>query len=168
MKYFYENDMVCLVIVDSKSKQLKYLEENAKFASVTMGDMKADDRQVIYDKIKDGEIKSLISTVVKVGINIPNIDVIIRASGNISEVKVSQERGRGMRKTKDKDSFILIDFFDDDGMFNESDFGYAKKGFLRKHSEARVNYYKKIKNSNLYRVESRDIFELLNKNIKGD
>jgi len=77
------------------------------------GDVDGDVREKIKDQLNKKEIMTVISTVVfKEGINIPELDAVIIAGGGKSELVLIQTIGRGMRRTKIKSDFLIIDCLD--------------------------------------------------------
>ncbi len=97
---------------------------------------KADEREEIRIALDKKEIDFAITTTVwKEGIDIPSLDVIINAAGGKDEIPCLQWIGRGMRATKDKSSFLIVDFFDESSNFLVSHFGnrfarYCKEGWI--------------------------------------
>jgi len=89
------------------------------------------DRELIERAFRDGRAPLLISTLLKEGVNIPEIDVIVNASGRKSEWVVRQQGGRGVRLRAGKERVVLYDFID------------AMHPVLLKHSHARHAAYKK-------------------------
>jgi len=90
-------------------------------------------------KIRD-EIKSLlnlkktrvvISTVFGEGVNIPELNTIIKAEAGLSKIRTVQAAGRSMRKTNTKSIGIVVDFVDEDNRY------------LMKHYLARLRTYQK-------------------------
>ena len=74
-------------------------------------------------------------TIWKEGSNIPELDVVINASGGKSEMATIQIIGRGRRKTKTKSALIVYDFFDPSSRFLIEHFGfrvslYTEMGWL--------------------------------------
>lgn len=77
------------------------------------GDTDSDTREYYRHALNNKEALCIIaSTVWKVGINIPNLNVLINAAGGKTEVPVLQAIGRGMRRTDEKAELVLVDFFD--------------------------------------------------------
>jgi len=63
--------------------------------------------------LENKDVKTVITTVIwKEGVDIPTLDCIINACGGKSEIQTKQFPGRGMRRTKTKKEFVLIDFLD--------------------------------------------------------
>jgi len=145
-----------LFMLDSKKYQLKMIENWTHFPILT-GDSKGKDREIIYNQLRNKEIQGIILTVGKEGLNIPNVDCIIRASGKKSIRLVKQEKGRGARITSTKNRYIIIDTFDDDGMNRikrEDGTWRSKKGHLRRQSEERLEIYQSIKSAEIFIVKS--------------
>lgn len=62
---------------------------------------------------KNGKIQVLIATpLFDEGVDIQEIDAIIMAGGGQSTIKTIQRLGRGIRKTKQKNSVTIVDFLD--------------------------------------------------------
>jgi|LGVD01.1.fsa_nt_gb superfamily II DNA or RNA helicase len=90
-----------------------------------------DERTRLKEALKSGEIQVLIaSTVFVEGVDLPDLDVLINASGGKSEIQVLQKVGRGLRKTKKKSKVIIIDFMD------------ISHRCLRNHYNKRMRIYK--------------------------
>lgn len=81
------------------------------------------------DKIRNGEIHALVTTVMKEGVDIPRITRIVNLEGGLSPRPVIQKAGRATRKFEGKQSFILLDF-DDRG-----------DRILENHAKARKKQY---------------------------
>lgn len=119
-----------LIIVDRVGKHLKVLEEMIPEAEVLYGATEKDLREDIKERFENNEIPLLISTIVKEGVNIKNIEAIIMAGGGKDSDALIQKIGRGLRWKEGKDKLILVDFMFDDGI-------------LQKHSKERIKTYKK-------------------------
>ena len=77
------------------------------------GDMEGHERAEAIQEFKDGYLKVLISSVIlDVGIDIPNIDVLVLAGGGKSYIKALQRIGRGLRLGEGKDKLVVYDFAD--------------------------------------------------------
>lgn len=71
----------------------------------------AAERKAIYQRMKDADIKRILSThVYKQGVNFPHLAAVINAGGGGSDIVAKQIPGRESRKTATKDRSILIDF----------------------------------------------------------
>ena len=91
------------------------------------------DRKEIFQRLKDGKIDILISSlIIKRGKNIPNLKVIINAAGGDSAETTLQVLGRGLRTHESKKKTYIEDLYD-------------KGKFLERHSKHRINYYKNKK-----------------------
>ncbi len=81
------------------------------------------------DEFKKGELDVLISsTILDEGIDVPDVDAIIVASGGSSAIKALQRVGRGLRKGRTGEVTVV-------------DFGDAGHPLLLKHSLARMQSY---------------------------
>ena len=70
-------------------------------------------RWEIFEKFKNGEISVLISTLLKEGVDIPEISAIILAGGGKSDIMTIQTIGRALRP-KGGSHAIIVDVKDDD------------------------------------------------------
>jgi superfamily II DNA or RNA helicase len=147
-----------LFMIDSKKYQLEMIKNWTDFPVLT-GGTKGKKRKEIYDQLRNKKIMGIILTVGKEGLNLPNVDCIIRASGKKSIRLVKQEKGRGSRITKTKSKYLIIDTFEDDGVQKFKCRGGAwrsKKGHLKKQSERRLAIYEKTKSAKIFQVESEE------------
>lgn len=78
------------------------------------------------------------STIFDEGVDIPEVDVLILTGGGESFVKSIQRVGRALRPKKDKDYVLIYDFLDGRDP-------NAKKDYLAKHTQSRINDYKQQK-----------------------
>lgn len=84
------------------------------------------------EEFRVGEHKYLLATdCLRAGTDIPQIKVVVQASGGTSEVELLQEAYRGARTAPDKTHFVLIDFLD------------SHDQTLENMSSKRVEIYKK-------------------------
>jgi len=71
------------------------------------------DREYIQNCLNDKSMKCVIcSSVWREGIDIPSLDTVIYASGGMSDTMTLQVIGRGLRRTKTKDTVEIVDFLD--------------------------------------------------------
>ncbi|HIP74607.1 MAG TPA: DEAD/DEAH box helicase, partial [Thermococcus paralvinellae] len=89
-------------------KMLKERGINAEFLS-----SQSPDRWEIFEKFKNGEIQVLVSTLLKEGVDIPEISAIILAGGGKSNIMTIQTIGRALRP-KDGKEAVIVDVQDDD------------------------------------------------------
>lgn len=83
-----------------------------------------------------GRLRCLIgSDILKEGIDLPEIDVLIQASGQQSEIATLQKIGRALRPRPDKAEVLIYDFLDGVG-------GRVRGNYLAQHSATRVRDYK--------------------------
>lgn len=77
------------------------------------GGVDKQDVESIISDIKDGIVDHVIATTIfDEGLDIPNLQTIIFAGAKKSPVKYIQRLGRGLRKTSEKESVTIIDFFE--------------------------------------------------------
>lgn len=93
----------------------------------------ADDRFVLFEKFRRGEIPVLIcSPVLEEGVDVRGIKAVVIASGGKSKRKLLQRIGRGMRTMKGKVNVEVIDFYDDE------------IPLLERHSKKRLKVYEQM------------------------
>lgn len=164
VKALEQLNLSTLILMDSKQIQLQELFKLSGY-NYTVGGTKTKLRKELYDKLNNKEILVLLSTVSKEGVNIPNVDCILRVGGIKSVNRIKQEKGRGSRVGTNKSSYFLIDFFDDDkskAIYDPVDKEFkTKRGYLKKHSKARLNFYKTIKMAEIGIFDT--VGELINK-----
>lgn len=139
-KEYVDNGKSVLIVVEriEHGQELYQLANNIHRipTAYVFGATKDFDR----DAIKNAFIEKQIPCVVTnntwgEGVNIPTIDVVINGVGGRSEIRLLQIIGRGMRKTKEKDEVLIIDFFDPSHHYLISHFGervtlYMDEGWL--------------------------------------
>ena len=96
-----------LILVDLLEEQL-----NCKVPFIR-GEMPEEQRT----KVKKGLISNRINVVISTtswreGVNVPSLSAVVLGGGGKSEIQTLQGIGRGLRKTKDKDEVIIVDFLD--------------------------------------------------------
>lgn len=103
-------------------KHLAHLQDFAEHNDITglrygvlHGSMSKKERKQTLDKFRSGDIRVLIGTtqIVSEGLDIPELDCVINASGNKGEVKTIQSLGRVLRKAAGKTVCEYHDFIDD-------------------------------------------------------
>ncbi len=77
------------------------------------GSIPAEERMEALENFKNGITKVLIaSSILDQGVDIPNINVLIFASGGNSYIRAIQRIGRGLRLHDSKERLIVVDFSD--------------------------------------------------------
>jgi superfamily II DNA or RNA helicase len=98
------------------------------------GSLDTSVRSQALEDFKGGITKVLIaSSILDQGVDIPNIDVLIFASGGNSYIRAIQRVGRGLRLHEAKDKLTVVDFSD------------RTNKYLAKHSMERIKTYTKEK-----------------------
>jgi superfamily II DNA or RNA helicase len=70
-------------------------------------------REQVRDLFNRKKVLTVITTAIwKEGVNIPSLNCIINACGGKSELAVLQAIGRGLRRTEDKKTVLIVDFLD--------------------------------------------------------
>ena len=86
-------------------------------------------RQAAIRNFRSGAIPVLVSTLLKEGVDIPEISAYINASGGKSEVSQIQRVGRALRRKEGLNEAVVVDFID---------WGHK---FLSNHWEQRYRTY---------------------------
>jgi superfamily II DNA or RNA helicase len=100
------------------------------------GETEIEMREQMRAAMNRKDIKCIIaSTIWKEGVDIPSLDVVMIADGGMKEGATMQKIGRGLRKTGEKDTVIIVDFFDPSHEYLIKHFGYRctfyfEKGWL--------------------------------------
>jgi superfamily II DNA or RNA helicase len=129
-----EKQKTCLVLV-SRQEHGTILQEIFKTQGLQVpyldGRSAKLTRRTTIASFRQGEIPLLIlSKIGEEGLDIPQLDVVIRASAGLSPISTIQALGRGLRRKKEKENIIEYhDFVDNDG------------GILAKHSARRIQDY---------------------------
>jgi superfamily II DNA or RNA helicase len=100
------------------------------------GETNKNDREDIFNKFVNGDIKYLISTIsiFAEGIDIPSLDVVINASANKGNVKTIQILGRVIRKLEGKQNAQYIDFIDYSNFFKYASLSRKKSLQKQEHN----------------------------------
>jgi superfamily II DNA or RNA helicase len=93
--------------------ELEHLEHlDIPDSIVVTGEMKSEDRKVIYDAFRAGELDCLVGTVLREGLDLPSVGAVVLAGGKKSQIQVLQQVGRGLRPSQGKEDCIVGDFLD--------------------------------------------------------
>jgi superfamily II DNA or RNA helicase len=124
----YGKDIYNLLREKNSDKEVFYVD----------GDTSEALREEYKKRMSTGGNKILVATygTFSTGISINNLHNIFLVESYKSEVLIKQSLGRGMRKMLDKEKVNIIDFVDD---FSTKKY----KSYLMKHSEVRIEIYKK-------------------------
>ncbi len=120
-----------VLILVTRIAHANEIQKNIKFhTEIIKGAVSKNERERIKSELKSGEIGCVIATVAWCeGVDIPNLTCVINAGGGKSEIQILQKIGRGLRKTKNKDSVLIVDFMD------------RGNKHLEKHSRTRKEVY---------------------------
>jgi superfamily II DNA or RNA helicase len=95
------------------------------------GKTSTSERDRTKEALKNGEMLCSVASVIFLeGIDIPSLDVVINAGAGVSPVQTMQRIGRALRKTKNKDTAVLVDFID------------KTNATLERQSNKRIEIYK--------------------------
>lgn len=118
----------CLVQIKEvrQGKELEKLGVGVLIEGSTASKKRAE----IKEAFKKKDIPVVISSPIwGEGCDIPAIDSVVLAGGGLSEIQTLQKVGRGLRRTKEKDKVLIVDFLD------------TTHSFLRRHSRERRKIY---------------------------
>lgn len=106
------------------------------------GDVPNWQRAETIKRLRHGEYDAIVCTeVFQEGVDIPELAAVVVATGGKSAVAAIQRLGRATRRTEDKDTFVLYDFFDHTiGADRESPAPYK---WCEHHARARARAYMK-------------------------
>lgn len=98
------------------------------------------ERKDVFDRLRDGELEGIVTTIGWVGLDIPNLRAVINFTRETTPISLGQKAGRVRRKTPEKELGIVVDFWDD--------FGKLPRRWARR----RANVYKKFGNVRVVKV----------------
>ena len=134
LKYCEQGKQVLIIVkkIDHGHLLSDLLTASGEFVPHTFihGSVETDVRSDALEDFKTGITKVLIaSSILDQGVDIPNINVLIFASGGSSYIRAIQRVGRGLRMHDSKDKLIVVDFSD------------RTNKYLAKHSVERIKTY---------------------------
>lgn len=155
----YRNNLISLLAIENSKKlrvliitnrlnQVKILKNliSNKHPEIPMatliGDHKTSAKKQTVEKFVKGEVKILISTVFKEGVDVPEVECVINAEGGV-DLKNTLQRMRNLTPAAGKTEAKFIDFAD---MTNP---------YFAKHSVARLNAYRSEKGFDVILKEER-------------
>ncbi|MFA5132725.1 MAG: DEAD/DEAH box helicase family protein [Candidatus Paceibacterota bacterium] len=110
------------------------------------GSVDTDTRFSLYEALQNGGLSCIISTVSKIGLNLPKLDAVINAEGVKSKIPTIQ-RMRSLTSSENKETGLVIDFID-------------SGKYLFEHSCAREDIYMKLKGFTIkHKKVNKDFFE---------
>ncbi len=123
-----------ILIIISKIRHGELLNSQLKDSVFIHGKVDSETREEWLDEIRNDNRKIIIGTdsIVGKGLDIPVLDVLINATGNLSSIITIQSLGRILRKAKDKEPPIYIDFYDEGK-------------YLKEHAEERIRVLRQQK-----------------------
>jgi len=98
-----------LIVIDEIHNHGNVLKDYLPEAVILYGGDKQSDQKL--DDFRDKKQLIYISTTIKEGVDIPSLDVIIRACAKKGDVNVVQVAGRSTRKTETKFTGEIVDFY---------------------------------------------------------
>lgn len=115
------------------------------------GEDSSKERMEVLERFVNKQTRIVVSTIIREGVDLPDMDAIILASGGKGGDfgrDLIQKLGRVVRRTNTKSTALLVDFFDDDGNTEYTDTNgkmRRKPNILHRHSIQRLNIYKREK-----------------------
>lgn len=139
----FEKVLILVQQVDHGKRLLEAFEENDIHAEYISGSKTIISRTELVKQFQNRTRSVLIGTngTLAEGIDIPEITVLINASGGKSSVQYYQKIGRCIRPSDDKKRAIVIDFLD------------QNIKFMERHSRARIRL---IKTESLYKLKVQE------------
>jgi superfamily II DNA or RNA helicase len=129
-----ENNKKVLIITKLVEKHGKELDKKIEKAKYIHGSLDSETRKQYMSDFKSQKSGILMATIniASEGLDIPDLDIIINASGNKSDVKSIQALGRILRIFADKKTAVYIDFVDVGKYTKEH--SYNRMDILKKES----------------------------------
>ena len=117
VKEFYKQNKITLIFVTHIEHGNLIAEEIKNLFGYKVpfiqGSMSMEDREDIKAGLISKKVKICLATTSwREGVDIPNLSAVVLTGGGKSEIQVLQGIGRGLRRTKDKDEVIIVDFLD--------------------------------------------------------
>ncbi len=128
--------LVLIKIIEHGHTLSEIFKEKGYDVPFIWGNTEGEERNAMKNALQRKDLKCLIASAVYTrGINIPSLGAVVVAALEKSDVQTIQKIGRGLRKTDDKDSVIILDFFDPSHNFLIAHFGhrislYTEEGWL--------------------------------------
>lgn len=123
-----------ILILVEKIEHGETLNRMIKKSYWVYGETPEKEREVAAKALQNKKRKKVVVVASRVwaqGVDIPNIDVLINASGGKSERSAIQKLGRGLRKAEGKEYLDFYDFYD------------STNRYLESHSKERIKTYKR-------------------------
>lgn len=128
----FEKVLILVQQIDHGELFLKFFESQGVYAAFISGSKTAVTREEFMEQFKQRSRSILIGSngTMSEGIDIPEITVVINASGGKSSVQYYQKIGRALRLCEDKKRCTIVDFLD------------QNIKFMNKHANARIRLIK--------------------------
>ena len=98
-----------VLIAVNQVKHAEILKGMIPDAVLMLGQNLSSERKIILAKLQSKEIRVIISTLLKEGVDVPSLDVVINASGGTD---IRQLIGRALRTSEGKKSALFLDMID--------------------------------------------------------
>jgi superfamily II DNA or RNA helicase len=120
-----------VLIIVNKIEHGNYFKSQMPDSVFIHGTVEQEEREKWLADMKKGGGKTIIGTasIIGKGLDIPNLDVMINTTGNLSAITTIQSLGRVLRKYDGKNNAYYVDFIDDNKYF-------------KKHTERRMEVLK--------------------------
>ena len=134
VRHFRSKNVVILLNKIEHANEIKQVfERNNLKVHVLTGRQSSDKRMKILEQFKKRKIKRLIVTNwFDEGMDIPEIDLLILASGGKSERSIIQRVGRALRKSEFKNRVVIVDILD------------SGVKYLTSHAKKRLEIFKNM------------------------
>jgi superfamily II DNA or RNA helicase len=106
----YDDNQQVLIMVETESHLANLKRYLPDFTFLHAG---VPMREAYEERFRNGTLKKVVSTMMwRQGVDFPDLDVLIRADGQVSNISSIQISGRVIRKTATKKVAYLYDFYD--------------------------------------------------------
>jgi len=129
---YEKNKGKSILTIVIKKEHGEFIKSRRPEATYINGDDTPERRDEVKSKFISGEIKELIATMIyKEGIDIPCIDILVLACGESSPNTILQTFGRGLRRSENKNTVDVYDFYDTSYRLLKRHSDYRKKIYVR-------------------------------------
>lgn len=105
-----DTDMVLSEVDNDKHQHVKHASETlgtVEHRGARMVSSNTDNREGLLDEFEDGDLDIMVSTLLKEGVNIPDISAVILAHGGKSDIEAIQTIGRALRPSNGDEAHIV-------------------------------------------------------------
>lgn len=146
VRYLWKKGKTSYVMVRRKAHG-EILSELIPEAVYLYGDVNEETRKLVYERLKQKDLPCIISTVGKVGLDLPQLDAVINAEG-LEASTITIQKMRSLTAHSEKEVGIVVDFIDKgmhllDHSVTRMNKYYSLKGFIIKEKKVPNDHFKK-------------------------